>query len=195
VVVLAVFTFSDAVDPRYLLPVMPAFAALVAAGIGVLDGPGLPFTSRAARWLLLPMAAAGLLLAVPEAFVLLQVGSGIALAALVLGVAAWVLAALLGWRRPRFAPHILAAMPVLAAALRPRTPVVLPDRGIPFAAAAGSPGRAGRQRAFVGDIHIASEIRLAVGMAEPFTEYDRVGEALTAAAAWCLPRSRGRAAT
>lgn len=191
--VLAVFTFSDAIDPRYLLPVMPAFAALVAAGIGVLDGPGLPFTSRAARWLLLPMAAAGLLLAVPEAFVLLQVGSGIALAALVLGVAAWVLAALLGWRRPRFAPHILAAMPVLAAALfaLAMTPVVLPDRGIPFAAALAASDVPAGQRAFVGDIHIASEIRLAAGMAEPFTEYDRVGEALTAGSCLVLTTQPG----
>jgi hypothetical protein len=172
---------------------MPAFAALVAAGIGALDGPGLPDTSRVARWLLLPAAAAGLLLAVPEALVLLQVGSALALALLLLGIAAWPGLALLGWRSPRLAPHLLAASPVLAAALLAlaMAPVVLPERGTPFAAALAASTVPPERRAFLGDVHTASETRLAAGMAEPFRVYDRVDEALTAGSCLVLTTRPG----
>lgn len=192
-VVLLVFTFSDAIDPRYLLPVMPAFAALVAAGIGALDRPGLARTARVSCWLLLPAAAIGLALAVPETLILLQVGSALALALLVLGIAMWPAAVLLGWRAPRLAPHLLAAMPVLAAALvaLAMAPVVLPERGVPFAAALAESTIPTDQRAFVADIHSASETRLAAGMAEPFTEYRRLHEALTAGSCLVLTTRPG----
>ena len=191
--VLLVFTFGDAVDPRYLLPVMPAFAALLATGIGALDGRGLPQTTRIARALLVPVAAAGLLLAVPEALILLQIGSGPALAGLLLGVALWLFAAGLGRRRPRIAPHLLAATPVLAAALLAlaMAPVVLPDRGTPLAAALAASTVPPEARAFVGDVHTASEVRLAAGVAEPFREYARLGEALTAGSCLVLTTQPG----
>ncbi len=181
-VVVVVFAFSDAVDPRYLLPVMPAFAALLAAGIGALDGGAMPRVSALCRWLLLPVAAIGLILAVPEIVVVLQAGTGVAVVLTVAGAALWVVAALIGRRRPRLAPHVLAATPVLAAAMLAlaMAPVVLPDRGVPFAAALAASDIAPAQRAFVGDIHTASEIRLAAGMAEPFVEHRRLGEALDA---------------
>ena len=191
--VLLVFSFSDAVDPRYLLPVMPAFAALLAAGIGALDGNGLPRTTRIARWLLVPVAAAGLLLAVPEALILLQIGSGPALAGLLLGVALWLLAVRIGRRRPRSAPHLLAAMPVLAAALLAlaMAPVVLPERGIPFVAGLAASKVPAGQWAFVGDVHTASEIRLAAGTAKPIAEYRGVNEALTAGSCLVLTTQPG----
>src|SRR5690606_7577664 len=48
-VVLVIFAFSDAIDPRYLLPVLPAFSVLLALGLAALDGPGLPEVTRISR--------------------------------------------------------------------------------------------------------------------------------------------------
>ena len=180
--VIVVFTFSDAVDPRYLLPVMPAFAALVAAGIGALGGATMPRVSRICRWLVIPSALGGLLLAVPETLIVLQIGGAFAIAGVAGGVALWISGAFAGWRRPRLAPYLVGAAPVLAFALLAlaMAPVVLPDRGTQFAAALAASDVPPAERAFVGDIHVASEVRLAMGSAAPFTEYPGLNAALDA---------------
>jgi len=181
-VVVLVFAFSDAVDPRYLLPVMPAFAALVAAGIGALDGAAMPAVSRICRWLLIPTALVGLALAVPEAMIVLQIGGALAVAGVAAGIALWAGGFLVGWRTPRLAPYLVGAAPVLAAALLAlaMAPVVLPDRGAALAGAMAASDIPPAGRAFVGDIHVASEMRLAAGMAEPFTEQPGIDAALKA---------------
>lgn len=178
-VVVLVFAFGDAIDPRYLLPVMPAFAALLAAALAALDGPGLPRVSAVCRWLILPAAALGLILAVPETLILLQVGAGLAVIVMVLGIATWLVLATIGWRRPRLAPFLLAATPVLAFGLvaLAMAPVVLPDRGQPFASAIAETGLASTEIAFVGDVHTASETRLAAGRADPFVEVETAADA------------------
>ena len=192
-VVVVVFAFSDAIDPRYLLPVMPAFSALLAAGIGALDGPGLPRVSAACRWLLLPAVALGLILAVPEVLVLLQVGGGLAIALVGFGVAMWVAFAATGWRAPQLAPHLLGATPVLAFGLGAlaMAPVVLPDRGVPFAAALEASDAAADRAAFVGDVHTASETRLAAGTADPFVEVENITDALAGGYCVVMATQRG----
>lgn len=185
-VVVIVFAFSDAIDPRYLLPVLPAFSVLLALGFQALDGESLPRVARICRWLLLPVAAAGLILAVPEALILIQIGTPLAIALMAAGVIAWVAAGAVGWRRPPLAPYLLGATPVLAMALLglAMAPVVLPDLGTPFAARLAAAETPASERAFVGDIHTASEVRLQAGAAEPFIELGRVGDAI--AGAYCL---------
>ena len=192
-VVVVVFAFSDAIDPRYLLPVMPAFAALLAAGMAALDGPGLPRVSAACRWLLLPAVAIGLILAVPEALILLQVGSGLAIALVAVGVATWLAFAAAGRRRPRLAPYLLGATPVLAFGLLAlaMAPVVLPDRGVPLAAALAGSGATPTRAAFVGDVHTASETRLAAGAADPFVEVERIADALAGGYCMVMATQRG----
>jgi len=193
-VVVVVFAFSDAIDPRYLLPVMPAFAALLAAGMAALDGPALPRVSAACRWLLLPATAIGLILAVPEALILLQLGSGLAIALAAMGVAAWLAFAAAGWRRPRLAPYLLGATPILAFGLLAlaMAPVVLPDRGVPLAGALAASEVAPTRAAFVGDVHTASETRLAAGAADPFVEVEKFPDVL--AGGYCLVMATQRGA-
>lgn len=185
-VVVVVFAFSDAIDPRYLLPVLPLFSVLLALGLAAVDGDGLPEVSRICRWLLPPVAAAGLILAIPEVLILLQVGAPLAIALMAVGIGAWVLLALLGWRRVRLAPYLLGATPVLAAALLAlaMAPVVLPDLGLPFAARLAASDAPPSKAAFVGDIHTASEVRLQAGAAAPFVELDTVGDAI--AGGYCV---------
>ncbi len=193
-VILIVFSFGDAVDPRYLLPAMPLFAALVAAGIGTLDGPGLSRTAAICRVALIPALAVGLILAAPEAAILLQMGRPFALALLVLGLAAWVTLFAAGWLRPRIAPYLLAATPILALALaiNAMAPVVLPDRGTVFAAAIARDNVPASRTAFIGDVHTASEIRLATGTTKAFVDYRHVDEAI--AAGHCLILTTRRSA-
>ncbi len=185
-VVVTVFAFSDAIDPRYLLPVLPLFSVLLALGIEAVDGEGLPQVSRICRWLLPPVAAAGLILAVPESLILLQIGAPFAIALMALGIGAWLVLALVGRRRPRLAPYLLGATPVLAAALLllAMAPVVLPDLGTPFAARLAASDTPAANAAFVGDIHTASEVRLQAGAAAPFVELNKVGDAI--AGGYCL---------
>lgn len=185
-VVLAIFAFSDAIDPRYLLPVLPAFSVLLALGFQALDGEDLSQVARICRWLLPPVVAAGLILAVPEALILLQIGTPLAIALMAAGIVAWVVAGAIGWRRPRFAPYLLGATPVLAMALLglAMAPLVLPDLGTPFAARLAAEETPASRRAFVGDIHTASEVRLQAGVAEPFVEVPRITDAIDGS--YCL---------
>ena len=192
-VVVIVFAFSDAIDPRYLLPVLPLFSVLLALGLEAVDGEGLPQVSRICRWLLPPVAAAGLILAVPETLILLQIGAPFAIALMGVGIGAWVLLALAGWRRPRLAPYLLGATPVLAAALLllAMAPVVLPDLGVPFAARLAASEVPASKVAFVGDIHTASEVRLQAGAADPFVEMEKPGDAIAADHCLVLATQRG----
>jgi 4-amino-4-deoxy-L-arabinose transferase-like glycosyltransferase len=192
-VVVIVFAFSDAIDPRYLLPVLPMFSVLLALGLEAVDGGGLSQVSRICRWLLPPVAAAGLILAVPESLILLQIGAPLAIALMALGVGAWVLLAVVGWRRPRLAPYLLGATPVLALALLglAMAPVVLPDLGEPFAARLAASEVPPTRTAFVGDIHTASEVRLQAGAAAPFVEMAKPGDAIAADHCLILATQRG----
>lgn len=194
-VVVVVFAFSDAIDPRYLLPVLPLFSALLALGLEAADGEGLPRVSRVCRWLLPPVAAAGLILAVPETLILLQVGTPAAIALMAVGIGAWILLVLVGWRKQRFAHYLLGATPVLAAALLllAMAPVVLPDLGAPFAARLAETDTPPAEAAFVGDIHTASEVRLRAGAAGPFTEVDTVGDAIAGGYCVVMATQRGAA--
>ncbi|HET7714039.1 MAG TPA: phospholipid carrier-dependent glycosyltransferase [Bauldia sp.] len=181
-VVVAVFAFSDAVDPRYLLPALPAFAVLLALALSALDGEELPESSRISRWLLPVAAVVGLVLAVPEALILAQLGEMPAVILMAAGAAAWVVIAAWGRQAPRLAPYFLAATPVLAMALLAlaMAPVVLPDRGEQFAHRLAASGVSASRAAFVDDIHTASETRLHAGAAVPFTEEARLDDAIAA---------------
>jgi 4-amino-4-deoxy-L-arabinose transferase-like glycosyltransferase len=192
-VVVVVFAFSDAIDPRYLLPVLPMVSVLLALGLEAVDGDGLPQVSNICRWLLPPVAAAGLILAVPEMLILLQIGAPFAIALMAVGIGAWLLAALAGWRRPRLAPYLLGATPVLAFALLglAMAPVVLPDLGAPFAARLAASEGPAPKAAFVGDIHTASEVRLHAGTADPFVEMAKPGDAVAADHCLILATQRG----
>jgi len=193
-VVVVVFAFSDAIDPRYLLPVLPLFSVLLALGLEGADGEGLPQVSRICRWLLPPVAAAGLVLAAPEVLILLQAGTPLSIALMTIGIAAWILIALVGWRRAKLAPYLLGATPVLATALLllAMAPVVLPDLGMPFAARLAETEAPATKAAFVGDIHTASEVRLQAGAAAPFEELDTVGDAI--AGGYCVVMATQRSA-
>jgi hypothetical protein len=69
---------------------------------------------------------------------------------------------------------------VLAAALLAlaMAPVVLPDRGAPFAVLLAGSGTSPDGAAFVGDVHTATETRLHAGVADPFIEVDRLDDAV-----------------
>jgi len=192
-VVVVVFALSDAIDPRYLLPVLPIVSVLLALGLAAVDGEGLPQVSRICRWLLLPVTLAGLALAVPEGLILAQVGETFAIVLMALGVSAWLLFGVLGWRTPRLAPGLLAATPVLAAALLAlaMAPVVLPDRGAPLAAQLAASGASSDQAAFIGDVHTASETRLHAGAADPFAEVATLDDAVDSGDCVIMTTQRG----
>jgi hypothetical protein len=116
----------------------------------------------------------------------LQIGTPLAIALMAVGIGAWLLLALGGWRRPRLAPYLLGATPVLALALLglAMAPVVLPDLGVPFATRLAASEVPASRAAFIGDIHTASEVRLQAGAADPFVEVNKVGDAI--AENYCL---------
>lgn len=179
--VVAVFALSDAVDPRYLLPVLPMLAVLIALGIAALDGDGLPETARICRRLIPLAVLGGLALAALAAAIIVQAGRPLAIALIAVGALAWVTIGIVGWRTPRLAPYLLGATPVLAVALiaLAMAPVVLPDRGELFAARLAASGIPAPEAAFVGDVHTASETRLHAGQAAPFVEIDKLTDAVS----------------
>ena len=70
-----IFGLSSIIDPRYLLPVLPILAALLAIDFGAVDGEWLPHLSQISRVVLVPVCLVGLVLAVFGAAVYMELVS------------------------------------------------------------------------------------------------------------------------
>lgn len=173
VVVMAIFAVGGFVAARYLLPILPVAAAFLAMAFAAVDGEDLAILSGLSRRLLIPATIVNLLLAVLAAAIVAQlvsVGAGIlallAAAAITLAIHA------ASRRRPRLAPHLLAATPLLTVAILylPFAALVLPDIGAPLAARLAATGASPANTVFIGGVHEASATRLHAGRSDPFRE-------------------------
>ncbi len=174
VAVPVLFSFAGVVDPRYMVPVLPVIAVLLALALSAVEAGRLAGYCGRGVIVLAAILVPVITLGVAVEAQLRSLAGGLLLGLLGLALIAGYL--LLSRRRPEIAPHLLAAGPLLLIVLLypPLRLIAQPDLGEPIAERIASSGIAADRVFFVGTNLEAMTTRLHIGKADPFRQVDEL---------------------
>ncbi|MFC5066789.1 ArnT family glycosyltransferase [Flaviflagellibacter deserti] len=184
------FSFAGFVDPRYLMPILPVIAVLLALGLSAVEPER--FARYSNRGIIAVAAVLTLVVALGMAVEaqLSSLAGGLLLGLFGLALIAGYL--LSACRRAETVPHLLAIGPLLLVILLypPLRLIAQPDLGRPIAERIASSGIAADRVFFIGTYLEAMTTRLHLGRADPFRQVEELPSDLTSP---CLVATSDRA--